>query len=161
MPAKRPRENTPSPTTPPLKLRRVEADGPDEYEVPNLSGSSAMEILHVAHLGDVLHRCGLLHTPVSAKALAGWLLAGKRAHRTDARFDLAVAGLDLLYELDPGYTHNHRLDGDMKKTHLLLSSFPAAVVVRLRHDAVSRRRPRFERLSPKFINGFQLQSGTE
>ena len=122
-----------------------EVEGTEDGEaartpMPSMQGSSKTELLYIAHIGDMLHATGLLDQPIDAETLAGWLVKGKAALKTDARLLLShhgAAPIDLLLEVDPGFTHPpERVTNDVKKTTHLLAAYPDAVVLRLRIDAV-------------------------
>ena len=109
-------------------------DGDDAYPMPSMVGSSVAELEHVAQLGSVLHACGLVQEPMTPRALAGMLLAGKAVLSTDARLDLAAVGIDMLFEYDPGFCHGD-VERDVRKTRRLWALCPDALVVRLRTGA--------------------------
>eukprot|EP00966_Prymnesium_polylepis_P131376 3038824-Prymnesium_polylepis.1 len=86
---------------------------------------SKEEVKVVAYKADAL--CML-------SALRDILLRGDAMHSSDSLFKLG--GQLVVYEHDPGYWHGEwRIDGDLKKTNLLLQSDANLLVVRGRIDA--------------------------
>ena len=74
-------------------------------QLPTMEGSSRKEIEFAAHGGAMLYACGLISTPLTVASLSKSLVSGKAAKLTDMRFDLDVAGKDMLLEYDHPVTH--------------------------------------------------------
>ena len=101
--------------------------------LPKLEGSSRSEIDFVAHVGEMLHSCGLMSAPLTMDALAGWLVDGKDALQTDSRFRFDLPATDVLLEYDPPVYHGiDDVDRDIKKTLKLGTAYPDAIVMRVR-----------------------------
>jgi predicted methyltransferase len=106
---------------------------PQPFELPRLHGSSRLEIDFVAHVGEMLHLCGLISEPLTMRSLAGWLVAGKAALLTDAKFQLHGPLKDFLVEYDPAIYHGaNDVERDVAKTFKLTSAYPEAIVMRVR-----------------------------
>lgn len=109
------------------------ATGIGPLQLPSLCGSSRLEIQFAAHIGSMLHECGLVSAPVSVESLSQWLLAGKAAMLTDMRFDLDLVGKDILLEYDHPRTHKAAdVERDVAKTIKLVEAYPSSVVMRAR-----------------------------